>query len=160
LNPGVITAALCDAVGWTYRRLGGLPDVLSANLRWLAGYRHDRVSDNAIVARVRQVVQHSPGISLRRLAGEGWRTDTGGSHDLSHAVAPAAIGNGTVTAHIVISRPYLFRTSVSGRPDRLRLGDTVHFDGQLYEIVGLDGAGVLLQTREADLGDHNRRASG
>jgi hypothetical protein len=39
-------------------------------LRWLAGYRHERVSDNAIGARVRQVVQHSPGIGLRRLAGE------------------------------------------------------------------------------------------
>ena len=37
---------------------------------------------------------------------------------------------------------------MSGRPDRLRLGDTVRFDGQLYDIVGLDGAGVLLQTRE------------
>jgi putative transposase len=37
---------------------------------------------------------------------------------------------------------------VSGRADRLRLGDVVRFDGQLYDIVGLDGAGVLLQTRE------------
>ena len=44
--------------------------MLSANLRWLAGYRHERVSDNAVGARVRQVVHHSPGISLRRLAGE------------------------------------------------------------------------------------------
>ena len=64
------SAALCDAVGWTYRRLGGLPDVMSANLRWLAGYRHGRISDHAIGARVRQVVQHSPGLSLRRLAGK------------------------------------------------------------------------------------------
>jgi hypothetical protein len=30
----------------------------------------------------------------------------------------------------------------------LRLGDAVRFDGQLYDIVGLDSAGVLLQTRE------------
>jgi hypothetical protein len=39
------------ALGWIYRRLGGLPDVLSANLRWLAGYRHERVSDADVAAR-------------------------------------------------------------------------------------------------------------
>ena len=64
------TAALCEAVGWSYRRLGGLPKVLGADLLWLAGYRHERVSDHAIGARVRQVVQHSPGVCLRRLADE------------------------------------------------------------------------------------------
>lgn len=34
------TADLCATVGWAYRRLGGLPPVLLANLRWLSGYRH------------------------------------------------------------------------------------------------------------------------
>jgi hypothetical protein len=41
-----------------YRRLGELPTVLSANLRWLAGYRHERVRDQATVARIREVVCH------------------------------------------------------------------------------------------------------
>ena len=45
------TAALCDALGWTFRRLGGLPDVLSANLRWLAGYRYECVSGDAVGIR-------------------------------------------------------------------------------------------------------------
>ncbi|GAC1367998.1 MAG: TnsA-like heteromeric transposase endonuclease subunit [Pseudarthrobacter sp.] len=36
------TEDLCATVGWAYRRLGGLPAVLLANLRWLSGYRHPR----------------------------------------------------------------------------------------------------------------------
>jgi hypothetical protein len=36
------TKDLCATVGWAYRRLGGLPPVFLANLRWLAGYRHPR----------------------------------------------------------------------------------------------------------------------
>lgn len=31
-----------DAVGWEFRRTGEPSDVLAANLRWLAGYRHPR----------------------------------------------------------------------------------------------------------------------
>ncbi|MFD8915967.1 TnsA-like heteromeric transposase endonuclease subunit [Streptomyces sp. NPDC059575] len=32
----------CADIGWTYRRLLPLDDVLAANLKWLAGYRHPR----------------------------------------------------------------------------------------------------------------------
>ncbi|GAA1119103.1 TnsA-like heteromeric transposase endonuclease subunit [Streptomyces javensis] len=32
----------CADIGWTYRRLPPLDDVLAANLKWLAGYRHPR----------------------------------------------------------------------------------------------------------------------
>ncbi|MFJ2137013.1 TnsA-like heteromeric transposase endonuclease subunit [Streptomyces sp. NPDC087845] len=32
----------CAHIGWTYRRLPPLDDILAANLRWLAGYRHPR----------------------------------------------------------------------------------------------------------------------
>nr|WP_069766714.1 TnsA-like heteromeric transposase endonuclease subunit [Streptomyces sp. LUP30] len=35
-------AQACAHVGWTYRRLAPLDDVLAANLKWLAGYRHPR----------------------------------------------------------------------------------------------------------------------
>jgi putative transposase len=35
---------------------------------------------------------------------------------------------------------------VSGRPDRLRLGDVVRFDGDSHEIVGFDGAAAILST--------------
>jgi len=34
------TAASCAAVGWGYRRVGVPDPVFTANLRWLAGYRH------------------------------------------------------------------------------------------------------------------------
>jgi hypothetical protein len=36
------TAAACESVGWGYRRVGELDPVLTANVRWLAGYRHAR----------------------------------------------------------------------------------------------------------------------
>lgn len=32
----------CEEIGWAYRRLAPLDDVLAANLKWLAGYRHPR----------------------------------------------------------------------------------------------------------------------
>ncbi|WP_245599208.1 TnsA-like heteromeric transposase endonuclease subunit [Embleya scabrispora] len=42
LRAAAVVTAACDAVGWSYRRLGPLDAVLAANLRWLAGYRHPR----------------------------------------------------------------------------------------------------------------------
>jgi hypothetical protein len=42
------TAQACAAVGWQYRRVGGLDPVLVANLRWLAGYRHRRCRDTVV----------------------------------------------------------------------------------------------------------------
>lgn len=37
-----LTAKLCDEIGWEYEVFTGLPPELAHNLRWLAGYRHDR----------------------------------------------------------------------------------------------------------------------
>ena len=42
LNAAEAVAAACADVGWTYRRLQPFGDVLAANLKWLAGYRHPR----------------------------------------------------------------------------------------------------------------------
>jgi len=39
-----VTASVCHEAGWEFRRTGGLPAVLAANMRWLAGYRHPRCS--------------------------------------------------------------------------------------------------------------------
>ncbi|WP_431230796.1 TnsA-like heteromeric transposase endonuclease subunit [Paenarthrobacter nicotinovorans] len=36
------TDSLCRGLGWRYKRVGGLPRVYLANLRWLSGYRHPR----------------------------------------------------------------------------------------------------------------------
>jgi hypothetical protein len=40
----------CASVGWGYRRVGELPPVLAANLRWLSGYRHRRCHDRVLAA--------------------------------------------------------------------------------------------------------------
>lgn len=64
------TAALCGEVGWAYQRLGELAPVLSANLRWLAGYRHERVTNGSIARRAREAVEHCPGVSLGDLAND------------------------------------------------------------------------------------------
>ncbi|MBA2811542.1 TnsA-like heteromeric transposase endonuclease subunit [Streptomyces sp. KM273126] len=42
LNAAEAVAQACSDIGWTYRRLSPLDDVLAANLKWLAGYRHPR----------------------------------------------------------------------------------------------------------------------
>ncbi|MEU8718259.1 TnsA-like heteromeric transposase endonuclease subunit [Streptomyces sp. NPDC048663] len=42
LNAATALAEACTHLGWTYRRLPPLDDVLAANLKWLAGYRHPR----------------------------------------------------------------------------------------------------------------------
>ncbi|KKC05013.1 TnsA-like heteromeric transposase endonuclease subunit [Mycobacterium nebraskense] len=40
----------CVSVGWEYRRVGALDPVVSANLRWLSGYRHTRAHRPGIAA--------------------------------------------------------------------------------------------------------------
>ncbi len=36
------TAQACESVGWGFRRVGAMEATRTANLRWLAGYRHPR----------------------------------------------------------------------------------------------------------------------
>ena len=49
------SAAVCESVGWEYRRVGVLDPVLRANLRWLSGYRHPRVLRPALASELLQV---------------------------------------------------------------------------------------------------------
>jgi hypothetical protein len=42
LQAADVVAEACALIGWTYRRLPPLDDILAANLAWLAGYRHPR----------------------------------------------------------------------------------------------------------------------
>jgi hypothetical protein len=46
------TAMECASVGWRYRRLGEMPAVRAANLRWLSGYRHPRFQRPDLAARL------------------------------------------------------------------------------------------------------------
>ncbi|MET8310705.1 TnsA-like heteromeric transposase endonuclease subunit [Micromonospora sp. NPDC005173] len=50
-----ITAQACEAVGWTFRRVGEMDGVLRENLRWLSGYRHPRCLHPARAADLRRV---------------------------------------------------------------------------------------------------------
>jgi hypothetical protein len=47
------TSRACAAIGWEYRLAGALDPVATANLRWLAGYRHPRyrVAEAAVALR-------------------------------------------------------------------------------------------------------------
>ncbi|WP_457070832.1 TnsA-like heteromeric transposase endonuclease subunit [Mycobacteroides abscessus] len=49
VQQSVLTRRLCDQIGWQYEQFTGLPAAFAANLRWLAGYRHDRHTPSAQV---------------------------------------------------------------------------------------------------------------
>jgi len=49
------TARACELVGWEYRLVGAGDPVVTANLRWLAGYRHPRYWLPGTVALLREV---------------------------------------------------------------------------------------------------------
>lgn len=48
------TARACDPVGWEFRRVGAMEAARTANLRWLAGYRHPRCMDAGRADRLQQ----------------------------------------------------------------------------------------------------------
>lgn len=56
------TAAACARVGWRYQRVGVLDPVLTANLRWLSGYRHPRVRREAVAAALRAAFTRPRGL--------------------------------------------------------------------------------------------------
>jgi hypothetical protein len=57
-----VTSRACAAVGWAYRRVGAVPPVLAANLRWLAGYRHRRCLHEQRARRLREVFAEPAGL--------------------------------------------------------------------------------------------------
>jgi hypothetical protein len=56
------TETACRAVGWQYRRVGGLGAVLAANLRWLAGSRHPRCCHPGRAAQLRAAFAQPGGL--------------------------------------------------------------------------------------------------
>lgn len=54
------TKELCARVGWGYQRLGALPPVFLANLRWLAGYRHPRYSREPVATSLTDILSNGP----------------------------------------------------------------------------------------------------
>lgn len=62
------TAKLCASVGWEYRRLGGIPTVYLANVRWLAGYRHPRCGRALESTSVLGALASDSALTIRSLA--------------------------------------------------------------------------------------------
>jgi hypothetical protein len=54
------TEGLCTGVDWSYQRLGALPSVYLANLRWLAGYRHPRCSREPVATLLTDILSNGP----------------------------------------------------------------------------------------------------
>jgi hypothetical protein len=50
-----VAAQACAEVGWEFRRTGGPPMVLAANVRWLAGYRHPRCRRDQVASQLLEV---------------------------------------------------------------------------------------------------------
>jgi hypothetical protein len=55
------TDLLCQRLGWTYKRVGGLPRVYLANLKWLSGYRHPRCLIPDTSAAITGYLSDTPG---------------------------------------------------------------------------------------------------
>jgi hypothetical protein len=50
-----VTAELCRMHGWEYRQVGEPPSPWIANVRWLAGYRHERAYTESVTEMVRAI---------------------------------------------------------------------------------------------------------
>jgi hypothetical protein len=50
-------AQACETVGWKFRRAGTMEAVRTANLRWLAGYRHPRCQHAGRATELQRVFQ-------------------------------------------------------------------------------------------------------
>jgi hypothetical protein len=93
-----VTAQACAEAGWEFRRTGGPPAVLAANVRWLAGYRHPRCMRASVAERLLGVfARPAPLLAGAREAGDPvlvlpvlyhllWR------HDLCADLAESVLG--------------------------------------------------------------------
>jgi TnsA-like endonuclease N terminal len=97
-----VTAQACAEAGWEFRRTGGPPKVLAANVRWLAGYRHPRCLRADVARELLEVFgQPGPLLAGAREAGDPiavlpvlyhmlWR------HDLDTDLAGTVLGPGSL----------------------------------------------------------------
>ena len=93
-----VTAQACAEAGWEFRRTGGPPAVLAADVRWLAGYRHPRCRRTGVARELLRVFgEPAPLLAGAREAGDPiavlpvlyhllWR------HDLDTDLAGAVLG--------------------------------------------------------------------
>lgn len=63
------TRRTCGLLGWEYRLVGAPDAVTTANLRWLAGYRHPRHNIPALSAALRACVHSARAVDGRGASG-------------------------------------------------------------------------------------------
>lgn len=73
LAVSVRTRAACEAVGWGYELFGGLPEVESLNLRWVAGARRPPQWLFAAQAALHTLLQHGPQTVAEVMEADGGR---------------------------------------------------------------------------------------
>jgi hypothetical protein len=81
-----MTRQVCDEIGWRYEVFTGLPRARSQNLRWLAGYRHDR---------------HAPGGNTAGVIRECFATSVTLRRGLRRASTSTGLPSDVVTAHVL-----------------------------------------------------------
>jgi hypothetical protein len=81
-----MTRQVCSEVGWRYEVFTGIPRVRSQNLRWLAGYRHDR---------------HAPGGDTAGVIRECFATPVALRTGLRRASTSTGLPSDVVTAHVL-----------------------------------------------------------
>lgn len=65
------TRGAYEVLGWEYRLVGSLDEVLVRNLRWLSGYRHPRHHDAQVAWRLREVfAEGTPLLAGARAVGD------------------------------------------------------------------------------------------
>jgi hypothetical protein len=81
-----MTRQACELVGWEYRLLGAPDQVVTANLRWLAGYRHPRYLDVEVADRLRAAFAEP--VALMGGAAAAGDSDCGAAGVVSFDLAP------------------------------------------------------------------------
>jgi hypothetical protein len=81
-----MTREVCEEIGWQYEVFTGLPRARSQNLRWLAGYRHDR---------------HAPGGDTAGAIRECFATPVTLQTGLRRASPSTGLSSDVVTAHVL-----------------------------------------------------------
>jgi hypothetical protein len=141
------TAQACARVSWEYRLVGAADEMVTANVRWLAGYRHPRHNQPGVTSVLRQVF----GAPAQLMAGAEAAGDpiSGAAGAVPPAVAPRT-DRGPVGAagpgHPAVARDG--DTVSAGRMAVLRPGDWVVFDGGEHQVTGFAGTSVRLRSAD------------
>jgi hypothetical protein len=98
------TERACASVGWGYRRVGVVDELLATNVRWLSGYRHRRCLDAPIAMVLMQRLAVAP-MTVSELAhavGDGVAVLPTLYHLMWRRVIAAELSNAPLSARTVV----------------------------------------------------------